>query len=75
MELVEVTLDSDAPVIVANSALDEIGLPDVARIVAIVRDDVPLAPLPTTTFQEHDHVLLLVRKGESACLRGVLTRD
>jgi trk system potassium uptake protein TrkA len=75
MELVEVTLDSDAPVIVANSALDEIGLPDVARIVAIVRDDVPLAPLPTTTFQEHDHVLLLVRKGESGCLRGVLTRD
>lgn len=75
MELVEVTLDSDAPVILSGATLDEIGLPDVARVLTIVRDDVPLAALPTTTFLEHDHVLLLVRKGESDCLRGVLTRD
>jgi trk system potassium uptake protein TrkA len=75
MELVEITLSSDAPVIVSGSALDELGLPDVARVVAIVRDDVPLPASPTSTFQEHDHVLLLVRKGESECLRGIFTAD
>ncbi|NBV26475.1 MAG: hypothetical protein EBR99_04095, partial [Actinobacteria bacterium] len=41
MEMVEVTLDSDAPVILNNSTLDEIALPDVAKVVAIVRDEMP----------------------------------
>jgi trk system potassium uptake protein TrkA len=73
MEMVEVTLDSDAPVILNNSTLDEIALPDVAKVVAIVRDEMPLSPSSSTTFQEHDHVLLLVKKGEHGCLNGIFT--
>ena len=73
MEMVEVTLNDDAPVIVNQQTLGEISLPDVAKVVAIVRDEMPLSPQPTTSFQEHDHVLLLVKKGEHGCLNGIFT--
>ena len=73
MEMVEVTLNDDAPVSVTQQTLGEISLPDVAKVVAIVRDEMPLSPQPTTSFQEHDHVLLLVKKGEHGCLNGIFT--
>lgn len=71
MELVEVTLTSDARVIQENLTLAEIGLPDVARVVAVVRDELPLSPSSSMTFLEHDHVVVLVRKGEQASITSM----
>jgi trk system potassium uptake protein TrkA len=75
MELVEVTLDASAPAVQGNSTLDELGLPDAVRVVAVVRDDSPMAPISTMTFHEHDHVLALVRQGQSHHLKGIFTQD
>jgi len=73
MVIVEVTLAKDAPVIVQGQTLEQINLPDVARVVAVVRADQPLLPQPSLRFMEHDHVVLCVRKGEGHQLAGIFT--
>jgi trk system potassium uptake protein TrkA len=73
MVIVEVTLAKDAPVITQNLTLEQIHMPDVARVVAVVRDDQPLLPQPNLRFAEHDHVVLCVRKGEGHQLAGIFT--
>lgn len=62
MRLIEVTLASNSPAVVNQSTLDELRLPDSLRVVAVVRADQPLTPIPTMHFLEHDHVILLARE-------------
>jgi trk system potassium uptake protein TrkA len=73
MAIVEVTLGADSPVVLNNLTLEEINLPEVARVVAVVRADQPLLPQASLRFLEHDHVVLCVRKGEVGRLTGIFT--
>lgn len=62
MRLIEVTLADSAPAVAQGMTLDELRLPDSVRVVAIVRDDQPIMPTPTTRFLEFDHVILIARE-------------
>jgi len=62
MCLIEVTLAASAPAVVHGLTLDELRLPDTTRVVAVVRNDQPMVPLPTMRFIEHDHVILIARE-------------
>jgi trk system potassium uptake protein TrkA len=61
MRLVEVTLAADAPAVANNQTLDELRLADSVRVVAVVRNEQPMIPVPTMHFLEHDHVILIAR--------------
>ncbi len=61
MRLIEVTLASDAPAVRNDLTLDELGLPDSVRVVAVVRSSQPMVPSPSMHFLEHDHVILITR--------------
>jgi len=75
MAIVEVTLSHDAPVVTDNLTLEEIDLPEGARVVAVVRADQALAPQSSLRFLEHDHVVLCVRKGTGHLLAGIFTTE
>ena len=62
VKLMEVTLASDAPAVARNLTLDELELGDAVRVVAVVRSDQPMTPVPTMHFLEHDHVIVLARE-------------
>jgi trk system potassium uptake protein TrkA len=74
MKMVEVTLDSDAPVIKNNLTLDELRLPDAARVVAVLRAHQPLSPQPTMRFLEEDHVVIIIRADAIDVLHGTFIR-
>ncbi|HEY1826313.1 MAG TPA: NAD-binding protein [Acidimicrobiales bacterium] len=61
MHLIEVTLDADSPALVDERTLDELRLPDALRVVAVVRNELPLVPVGSMRFLEHDHVVLMAR--------------
>jgi trk system potassium uptake protein TrkA len=61
MNLIEITLASDAPAVARKLTLDELQLADTVRVVAVVRSDQPMTPTPTMHFLEHDHVILITR--------------
>ncbi|MBW4077471.1 MAG: TrkA family potassium uptake protein [Acidobacteria bacterium] len=62
MCLIEITLADTAPAVSQGLTLDELRLPDTTRVVAVVRSDQPLVPLPSMRFLEHDHVILIARE-------------
>ncbi|MDE3008275.1 MAG: TrkA family potassium uptake protein [Acidobacteriota bacterium] len=62
VKLIEVTLAADAPAVARNLTLDELDLGDAVRVVAVVRSDQPMTPLPDMHFLEHDHVIVLARE-------------
>ncbi len=62
MCLIEITLAENAPAVSQGLTLDELRLPDTTRVVAVVRSDQPLVPLPSMRFLEHDHVILIARE-------------
>jgi trk system potassium uptake protein TrkA len=62
VKLIEVTLAASAPAVVRNLTLDELELGDAVRVVAVVRSDQPMTPVPTMHFLEHDHVIVLARE-------------
>jgi trk system potassium uptake protein TrkA len=70
MKLAEVTLAQDAPVIERNLTLDELRLPDAARVVAVLRAHQPLTPQPSMRFLEGDHVIVVVRTDALDVLHG-----
>ena len=62
MKLIEVTLASNAPAVAKGLTLDELRLADSVRVVAVVRNDQPMTPMPNLRFLEHDHVILMARE-------------
>jgi trk system potassium uptake protein TrkA len=61
MRLCEVTLAENSPAVADGKTLDEMGLPDSVRVVAIVRGEQPVIPSPTLRFSAGDHVVLMTR--------------
>lgn len=71
--LVEVTLDSDSPVI--GSALRDLQLPRDATIVAIVREQHVVVPRGDTVLEEGDEVMLLTAPEVEGDVRNLLTSN
>ncbi|MDE3064963.1 MAG: TrkA family potassium uptake protein, partial [Acidobacteriota bacterium] len=68
MKLIEVTLAGDSPAVARKLTLDELRLSDSVVVVAVVRSDQPMVPNDSMRFQEHDHVILMVRpEGAQEC--------
>jgi trk system potassium uptake protein TrkA len=73
--LVEVTLDEDAPAIQGDRTLADLALPTDARVVAIVRDEVVLAPRDETRLSVGDHVIVLTTHGAEAEISRVFVGE
>lgn len=71
VELVEVTLAGDSPVI--DQALADLDVPRDATVVAVLRDEHVVMPRGNTVFQAGDEVLALVTPDSEDALRQMLT--
>jgi trk system potassium uptake protein TrkA len=71
VQLVEVTLAQDAPVV--DKAIRELDIPRDATIVAVVRAEHVVMPRGDTVFQGGDEVLAMVTRDSEADVRFILT--
>jgi len=71
VELVEVTLADDSPVI--DRALQDIDIPRDATVVAVIRDEHVIMPRGNTVFEAGDEVLALVTPDSEDAMRRMLT--
>ena len=71
VELVEVTLADDSPVI--GHALADLDVPRDATVVAVIRDEHVVMPRGNTVFEAGDEVLALVTPDSEDALRRMLT--
>ena len=70
VEVVEITLDADSPVV--GKALKDLSVPRDSTIIAVIRDQHVVVPRGDTTFHENDEVLALVAPESIAALRTLL---
>ncbi|MEI8127045.1 MAG: NAD-binding protein [Actinomycetota bacterium] len=70
MKLVEVTLAANAPAVTEGRSLEDLRMVDGARVVAIVRADQPMVPIPSFQFLEGDHVVVMARPDAIDSLTG-----
>src|SRR5436853_1522478 len=71
VQLVEVTLAQDAPVV--DKAIRELDIPRDATIVAVVRAEHVVMPRGDTVFEAGDEVLAMVTRDSEADVRFILT--
>jgi trk system potassium uptake protein TrkA len=71
VQLVEVTLAEDAPVV--DKAIRDLDIPRDATIVAVVRAEHVVMPRGDTVFQGGDEVLAMVTRDSEADVRFILT--
>ena len=71
VELVEVTLADDSPVI--DKALADLDVPRDSTVVAVIRDEHVVMPRGSTVFEAGDEVLALVTPDSEDALRRMLT--
>jgi trk system potassium uptake protein TrkA len=71
VELVEVTLADDSPVI--DRSLQDIDIPRDATVVAVIRDEHVIMPRGNTVFEAGDEVLALVTPDSEDAMRRMLT--
>ena len=72
-KLVEVTLATDSPAV--GVTIEDLHLPDGARVVAVVREDQPLNPNASLKFMEGDHVVIMARPDSVESLNGTLIKE
>jgi trk system potassium uptake protein TrkA len=73
--LVEVTLDENAPAIEGDRTLADLALPADARVVAIVRDEIVVAPRDETRLSAGDHVIVLTTRGAESEISRVFVGE